>query len=227
MKKIIKTHKSPWNKTLIEIKRRCNNPKRKEYKWYGEKGIKCRITAEELKILWFLDKAYEMKQPQISRYNHDQDYTFENCKYEEKSDNISERNRRVLSKSILQYNKNGKFIKEWKNGYEIQNVLGFSHSNIANVCNNIGSYKTVGGFIWKYKTCTNFLKTLSNKELNYHKDKKIKSILQYTLDGTFIKEFSSITEASKQMNCSITVISETLNGKQKSASGYKWRYKNA
>ena len=51
--------------------------------------------------------------------------------------------------SILQYNLENKFIKKWKSTTEIENVLGYSHSNIVNCCRN--KYKQAYGYIWKYE----------------------------------------------------------------------------
>lgn len=52
-----------------------------------------------------------------------------------------------ISKIVLQYNKNGEFIKEFKSGSEVLRELGIDH--VGKVCNN--KQKTAGGFIWKYK----------------------------------------------------------------------------
>ena len=50
---------------------------------------------------------------------------------------------------ICQYDLDGNFIKEWKNGSEIANELGFNKSKIHNVCR--GHQKTSNGYIWRYK----------------------------------------------------------------------------
>lgn len=50
---------------------------------------------------------------------------------------------------IYQYDLDGNFIREWKDGDEIANVLGFNKSKIHNVCRKC--QKTSNGYIWKYK----------------------------------------------------------------------------
>jgi len=50
-------------------------------------------------------------------------------------------------------------------------------------------------------------------------------ILQFDKKDTFIKEFSSITEANKSFNVIDSHINEVANNKRKSAFGYIWRYK--
>lgn len=45
-------------------------------------------------------------------------------------------------------------------------------------------------------------------------------------DGTVIREFFNITEASKRTEISISKISMVCRNKRKSAGGYQWTYKN-
>ena len=48
-------------------------------------------------------------------------------------------------------------------------------------------------------------------------------ILQYTLDGEFVKEWPSATDVGREVN---KRISQCLRGKQKTAYGFVWKYKN-
>lgn len=77
----------PWVRTLESIKYRCNNKNSPKYHRYGERGIKCLITKEEVKFLWFRDKAYLLKKPSIDRINNDGNYELSNCRYIETSEN--------------------------------------------------------------------------------------------------------------------------------------------
>ena len=52
-----------------------------------------------------------------------------------------------------------------------------------------------------------------------------KVILQFSLDGEFIREFNSIKEASEEISISKPAIVCCLKGKTKKAGGYKWKYK--
>lgn len=54
--------------------------------------------------------------------------------------------------------------------------------------------------------------------------KRVYNVLQYDLQGNFIKKFNSIKEASKEFN--ITTIQQCCSGKIKTAGGYIWRYAN-
>lgn len=51
-------------------------------------------------------------------------------------------------------------------------------------------------------------------------------IQQYTMDGTFVKEYDTITQASKESGANASKISDVARGKRKSAGGYVWKYKN-
>lgn len=57
--------------------------------------------------------------------------------------------------------------------------------------------------------------------------KQAKPVLQFSLDGEFIAEYFSAMEAARQNQCRQGGISECCNGKQKTAYGYIWRYKEA
>lgn len=52
-----------------------------------------------------------------------------------------------------------------------------------------------------------------------------KYILQYSLDGKFINEFSSIHDAKSVIGDNYKHITECCKGKRKTAGGYIWRYK--
>lgn len=53
----------------------------------------------------------------------------------------------------------------------------------------------------------------------------IKPILQYTMDNIFIKEWKSASEAARYYNNN-HAIAAAGRGERKSASGFKWKYKN-
>lgn len=64
---------------------------------------------------------------------------------EEHIKNASEAHKKI----IIQFDKEGHFIKEWSSGVDINNTLGLSRQHICNCCK--GKRKTCGGYIWKYK----------------------------------------------------------------------------
>lgn len=60
------------------------------------------------------------------------------------------RNRKDLSRPVLQYTKDGEFVKEWPSSKEAERH-GFDHNYINKCCKGIKNYKTHKGFIWRYK----------------------------------------------------------------------------
>lgn len=54
----------------------------------------------------------------------------------------------IASKHIIQYDKNGKFIKEWDSLIEASKYLSICASCITNCAK--GRRKTAGGYIWEY-----------------------------------------------------------------------------
>lgn len=58
-------------------------------------------------------------------------------------------------------------------------------------------------------------------------NKQAKPVLQYSIDGVFIAEYFSAMEAGRVNGIRQSGISECCNGKQKTAYGYIWKYKDA
>ncbi len=75
---------SPWVKTLLSIRNRLN-PKRD----YAKYGIKNYLKADDLKFLWFRDKAFLMNKPSIDRIDGFKDYCLDNCRYIELKENLN------------------------------------------------------------------------------------------------------------------------------------------
>ena len=73
------------------------------------------------------------------------------------------------------------------------------------------------------------LKRISEKNKISMKGKfnnsRSKSVLQYTLDGNFVKEYPSAREAERINNIDFSAISKCCRGVYKSAGGYIWKFK--
>ncbi len=141
--------KYPWKKIFNNIKQRCENPKSDSYKNYGLKGIKCNITENELKILWYRDKAYDMKKPSIERKRSDLHYDLDNCEFIELRDNVIKGNKESHIKPILQYSLDNIFIIEFESIIKASKILNIDPSGIVKCAR--GKSKTCGGYKWKYK----------------------------------------------------------------------------
>jgi len=127
----------PWKRVLYGIRHRCNNSNSTIYQYYGKKGIKCLITEEELKFLWFRDKAYNMKKPSIDRKNNNGNYEVSNCRFIELVDNIKRRSLVNFSKPVLQYDLDKNFIGEYLSISEASQQTRCHASNISCVLRGI------------------------------------------------------------------------------------------
>lgn len=56
------------------------------------------------------------------------------------------------SKPIMQYTKDGEFIREWACSMDVERELGYKNSAISQCCTH--KRKTAYGFIWRFKTDT-------------------------------------------------------------------------
>jgi group I intron endonuclease len=100
-----------------------------------------------------------------------------------------------------------------------------SQEHIHKIQNSRGEFKqTEEG----RKKISEALKTRVRKKESYDKiaDKLSITILQYSKNGDFIKEWKSIAEAAKSLNISRGNIGSVLHGKRNSSGGFKWKFKS-
>lgn len=77
--------------------------------------------------------------------------------------------------------------------------------------------------ITKYATPGNAI-TLTQKHKDKLTAKAKKKVVMQTLDGITIKEFQSISEATKEMNGCVGYLAQLLKKGQRIAYGYRWDY---
>lgn len=90
-------------------------------------------------------------------------------------------------------------------------------ASISEICNN--KYNNRKSY-FNYNWC--FVEDYENLPL-YKTSRGDKRVLQYDLDGNFIREWLSASEAQKTLK--INNVSNVCNGKRKKAGGYIWKYK--
>ena len=61
------------------------------------------------------------------------------------------RNKKTAPKEVLQFTKDGKFVKEYCSTHEAYMQTNINRSQILYCCKNRKGYETAGGYIWKYK----------------------------------------------------------------------------
>ncbi len=84
--------------------------------------------------------------------------------------------------------------------------------------------KNISPRIYSPETCMFLTNSESSKDSIQRVKRKTKKVKQFTINDEHIKDFSSIIEASKELNISGGSISEVCKGKRKTAGKFKWEY---
>lgn len=93
-----KFHKTnPWYNHFLIARYRCRSPKSNRYKNYGGRGIKFSLSLDEIKWLWYRDKADSLKRPSIDRIDNDGDYKLGNCRFIELSENSARKKTKIAT----------------------------------------------------------------------------------------------------------------------------------
>ena len=71
----------PWIVRWCNIQQMCENPKNRSYQYYGANNIQCLVTPEELKSLWFEDKADTFIRAKLIRLDKSGDFVIGNLKF--------------------------------------------------------------------------------------------------------------------------------------------------
>jgi hypothetical protein len=105
----------------------------------------------DVKYLYKRDNAKYMHKTSLDRIDPQGDYTLENCRFIEFSENVS-RAQRVLrgivrrANPVSQLGLNGDIIKTYPSQLEAQRQTGIKHQNISKVVKGVN--KTAGGYKW-------------------------------------------------------------------------------
>lgn len=127
------------------------------------------------------------------------------------------------SQGVYQLDVDGTFIKEYDTITQASKETGIGIARISDVAR--GNRKTAGGFVWKF---SNDKHIRHKKKPVYHveNDKSLKPILQYDMNGNFVREYIGIADAARINGFpNRTNIICNLKGRTKSAYGFVWKYK--
>ena len=137
-----------------------------------------------------------------------------------KTIDISLANKKLHSKPIAQYDLNGSYIRCFVSASEASRVMNDLQSNISSVA--IGKRNYSGKYQYAY---------IENGNIPLKKPVKIadnvsKKVLQLIVStDEVVAEFSSVAIAAKSVNGSQSNISACINGRKKTAYGFKWKFK--
>ena len=126
--------------------------------------------------------------------------------------NISRNN-----KAILEVNENGVVLRRFSSIRKASLELHIDPHSIRDTLNK--KYPHARGHYFVYE---NQESIEQNKGVRLSKKKRI---VQYSLDGKYIKQYPSISSAAKELKKRPQLISNCINGKYKTAYGYIWKEK--
>ena len=152
--------KYPWLKCYENAHQRCNG----ENQRYKQLGRKCFLTKEDVKFLWFRDKAYTLKQPSIDRINNAKDYLLDNCRFIELVENAKQGPKYriykkgkdfdgtiiVNRKPVMQYTLKEKFVRRYNSIKDAAKAMGVNPVSISFAVSHRRGTMTSCGFIWKF-----------------------------------------------------------------------------
>lgn len=124
---------------INNINKRCYVVSNPAYKYYGARGIKNLLTYGDISCIWDRDNAGSMITPSIDRINNNGNYSFENCRFIEKSENTAKDKR----KSVSLIDDKGNEINRWRSRTEASKELNISIGGVSQCCN--GSTKSILG----------------------------------------------------------------------------------
>ena len=128
-------------------------------------------------------------------------------------------------REILQFDKSCKFIKKWSSITEASDFLGCSKTNLCNALQR--KIKTACGYIWRYaddcNDISNYIYIERDIKCRGENHNAVK-INQYKEDGTFIKTWDCIKDASDYYNvCSKSISGVLDEEKHRKCKGFQWR----
>lgn len=145
--------------------------------------------------------------------------------------------------AVVMFDLDGKFIKEFRTSSKAAKELGICHSHITASCS--GTRKSTGGYQWMWKKDWNgndILPKPTNKKHVYVMTEKrkaatkrgLKSSIEktsvpinvYRIDGAFVCECSSLSDAARKFNTNSGSVCRVCSGKYKHSKGYIFKYKS-
>lgn len=127
---------------------------------------------------------------------------------------------RWRQKKIYQYNFNGELINVYDNLEEMHQLTGYRKDYISAACRH--TYPAANGYLWIYEDEQASIQELLEKippTANH-------PVLQYSLDGKLIREYSSYGEAARALNLNKSFISKAVKQIGATAGGYFWKDKD-
>ena len=108
---------------------------------------------------------------------------------------------RAVSKEIVKLTFEGEFVEEFKSAIDEGDKTGIISSGISSACR--GKLKSIKGYQWMYKKDYDKNRTVKR----YEKKVRSKPVVQLSVDGEFLAEFSSAREVQEKIKILPSLIS--------------------
>ena len=203
----------------------------------NKEGYYCiRYKGKTIKVHTIIALAFKGERPEGYDVDHIDFNRSNNClgnlKYLSKSENSGRHSfdgkNRMIEASKRRWEKEGEkelrsqcLSLRWNTDKEYRNKL---EKNLKKGRSNEYDDKRKEGLRNKYKE-EEYRAKKSNQLKEINVATKSKPVIQYTMDGEFVKEWPSAREAARALGYSQSNISNCCIGKHKQAYGYIWRYK--
>lgn len=183
---------------------RCENPRHSGYKDYGGRGI---VICEEWHnffsfYAWSLSNGYADNLT-IDRIDNDKGYNPSNCRWVSQKKNS--RNRR--NNHVVTFNGESLCVSEWAER------LGMTASALG---------ERLRSSAWSLEQAL----TIGKNGRVVKQPSFEKAVFQISKDGSILKKWDSITEASLALKIPNSNISRALKNKKYTACGFRWEYAN-
>ena len=124
-------------------------------------------------------------------------------------------------KKIYQYDLNGNLINIFSDLNDMAEKTGYRKDYISAACRH--TYNSANGYLWIYEDEEKSIKELLEQipiSCNH-------PVLQFSLNGELLREYSSFKEASRITNIDATLIGRAAKNNSMTAGGYIWLEKNS
>lgn len=119
-----------------EMKNRCTNPNSKDYKNYGERGIRIEESFDTFEkfYMWAIENGYTLDSKlEIDRENNDGNYSVDNCRLITKKDNNRNMRRNVMTWELVDKLREGEY--KGLSNKEASQIIGCCEGTIRSVRN--------------------------------------------------------------------------------------------
>ena len=133
-----------------------------------------------------------------------------NCNYGNRAKKYS----KSRGRSVDRYSLDGEYIDTWDCESHFTREFGYKGKNlIIKVCNHYNGYSTAYGYKWKYH----------DDDSDFNTNYRGIPVIQYSLDGDFIKKYPNAVIASNETGISLTGINKCARGVLQTSGGYIWK----